>query len=232
MRHAVLFDLDGTLLRGESQFSFLLWCLRSGVAPRLRALPVVVQYASYLSGISCDALKLRQSGFGLLRGISVERLENAANEFFQANLATGFRRQALPLVEAHRAQGHLIVLLTSACDPIANLVAASLRADALIATRLTVSKGVFTGERELPEPYGDGKRTLVERFCQERHLLAQDCFAYTDHHSDASLLEFVGHPVAANPTPKLQAIAVARGWPQINLDKDELPQFRLRREDD
>ena len=88
------------------------------------------------------------------------------------------------------------------------------------------------GERELPEPYGDGKRTLVERFCQERHLLAQDCFAYTDHHSDASLLEFVGHPVAANPTPKLQAIAVARGWPQINLEVDELPPFRLRREDD
>ena len=230
MRHAAFFDLDGTLLRGESQFAFLLWCLRSGIAPRLRALPVLVQYASYLSGVSRDAFKLRQSGFGLLRGISVEQLENAASEFFQANLAAGFRRQALPLVEAHRAQGHLIVLLTSACDPIANLVAANLRADALIATRLLVSKDAFTGERELPEPYSDGKRTLVERFCQERKLLAQDCFAYTDHHSDASLLEFVGHPVAANPTTKLQAIAAARGWPQINLDADELPQFRLQRE--
>lgn len=229
MRHAALFDLDGTLLRGESQFAFLLWCLRRGVAPRLRAIPVIAQYASYLTGISRNALALRESGFRLFREISVENIEREANDFFQADLSRRFRRQAMPLIEAHRAEGHLIVILTSACRPIANLVATSVRADELIATRLLVNDGRFNGQREMPEPYGNGKSVLVERLCQTHGLCVGNCFAYTDHHSDVGLLETVGHPVVVNPTPKLQAIAMERGWRQISLDGEQTPDIRFHK---
>lgn len=222
---AALFDLDGTLLRGESQFSFLLWCVRRGVVPRVHAIPIIARYASYLTGLSRDALKLRESGFRLLRGIAVERLEDAAGEFFHARLEDGFRRQARPLIEAHRVKGDLIVLLTSACSLVAKRVAATLEVDVVIATQLLSSEGRFTGKRELPEPYGDGKRVLVERLCHERMLSAHDCVAYTDHHSDVSLLELVGVPIAVNPTPKLRAIAVERGWLQADLDANELPNL-------
>ena len=223
MSAAAFFDMDGTLLRGESQFSFLLWCLRNGLVPAFHALPAVVQYASYLLGISSDALRLRQSGVNLLRGISTDQFANVAKAFFQTRLTAGFRRQALPVIEAHRAKGHLIVVLTSASEPVANLVAGKLRADAVIATRLLVRDGVFTGERELPEPYGDGKRVLVERFCLAQQLSPQDCFAYTDHHTDVSLLEFIGHPIAANPTRKLRSIAEAKKWPIVDLDSTAMP---------
>lgn len=222
MSRAAFFDIDGTLLRGESQFSFMLWCLRRGVAPRLRALPVLAQYGCYLAGLSCDAVRLRQSGFRLLRGIPVQQIEDSAAAFFRADLSRRTRRNANALLEAHRANGNLVVLITSTCAPLANLVGTHMRADAVISTRLIVDEGVFTGECELPEPYSDGKRVLVQQFCSERKLLPSDCFAYTDHHTDTALLEFVGHPVVVNPTRRLRAIAANRGWPQVNLDAEEL----------
>jgi len=228
MSHAAFFDLDGTLLRGESQFSFLLWCLRRGVAPRLRALPVLAQYGSYLVGLSSNAVALRQAGFRLLRGIPVRRIEHSAAEFFRADLSGRFRRNAVSLLEAHRANGDLVVVITSACNLLANLVGAHLQADAVLSTRLVVADGVFTGSRELPEPYGDGKRILVERFCMDRGLVPAECHAYADHHSDTMLLEYVGHPVIVNPTRRLRSIAAKRGWPQVNLDAKELPALLTR----
>lgn len=223
MSKAAFFDIDGTLLRGESQFSFILWCLRRGVAPRLRALPVLVQYGSYLAGLSRDAVKLRQSGFRLLRGIPVRHVEDSAAEFFHADLAGRLRCNAVSLLEAHRANGDLVVVITSTCEPLANLVGAHLQADAVLSTRLVVANDVFTGDREMPEPYGKGKRVLIEKFCTERGLLPAECHAYADHHSDIPLLELVGYPTAVNPTKRMRQACTQRGWKVVDLER-ELPK--------
>lgn len=218
MNAAAFFDMDGVLLRGESQFSFLVWCLRRGVAPRVRALPVIMRYAAYLAGFSGDALKLRESGFALLRDVRVEKLERSALQFLEENQMPRVRRQAAPLIKSHRTQGNLVVLLTSACEPLALAVAGQFGFDAVISTRLLTRSGFYTGRRDLPEPYGAGKQLLVKQFCENRSISPADCFAYADHHTDAPLLEFVGHPVAANPTPKLESLAKAKQWPIVDLD--------------
>ena len=178
-------------------------------------------------GVSHDGLGLRRSGFALLKGLSCERLEKAATEFCAGTLAHQLRRQAIPLVEAHRQQGHLTVLVTSACEPVARPVADKLGVDALVATRLAAKDGICTGARVLPEPYGAGKRLLVERFCAEHGVSPEESFAYSDHHSDAPLLEAIGHPVAVNPTRKLRGIAAARGWAVLDLDAAKLPDLAL-----
>ena len=144
MRAAAFFDLDGTLLQGESQFSFLIWCARRRIVPPVRSLSVAIQYVSYLLGFSRDALRLRESGFNLLRGIAVERLEKAGVEFFHSCLTSHFRKQALPLIETHRSRGDVIVLLTSACELVASPVAEWMRADAVIATNLVKDGGIVT----------------------------------------------------------------------------------------
>lgn len=227
MKAAAFFDMDGTLLCGESQLSFLLWCWWQHLAPPVRSLWVVGRYAEYVLGVSRDGLGLRESGFALMKGLSSERLEKAAAAFCAGRLGRGLRRQAVPLVEAHRQRGHVTVLVTSACEAVAGPVAEKLGVDALVATRLAAKDGVCTGERVLPEPYGPGKRLLVERFCAEHGVSPKESFAYSDHHSDAPLLEAIGHPVAVNPTRKLRGIAAARGWGVLDLDAAELPDLAL-----
>ena len=223
MSKAAFFDIDGTLLRGESQFSFLLWCIRRGLVPLHRALPVVARYAGYLAGVSADARKLRASGYRLFQGLPVSQIDSEAEIFFRENLANRFRLHAKALVEAHRSNGHLVVLITSTCAPVARVIATQLQPDALIATNLVAVAGVFTGERELPEPYGKGKRALVEKFCTKHELTPAECYAYADHHSDVTLLELVGYPTSVNPTKRLNRTCVKRGWNIVDLDR-ELPK--------
>ena len=140
-----------------------------------------------------------------------------------ARVGSALRRQAIPLVEAHRQRGHVTGLVTSACEAVACPVAKKLGVDALVATRLVERDGVCTGERILPEPYGAGKRFLAEAFCAEHGVSATDSFAYSDHHSDMPLLEAVGHPVAVNPTRRLRGVAGLRGWSVLDLDQATLP---------
>ena len=225
---AAFFDLDGTLLHGESQLGFLFCGLRHGVAPPFRSVLVAAKYAGYLLGLSQDAKHLRASGFALFEGVLVERLEAIGTEFFKSNLAHRIRRQSAALVAAHKKCGHTTVLVTSACELVARPFAARFGFDAIIATRLLTRNGFYTGERELPEPYGAGKRQIVERFCNQHSITPSDSFAYTDHHSDLSLLEFVGHPVAVNPTRKLQSIAAKKKWPTMNLDSLSVPTLTFQ----
>lgn len=222
-KNAAFFDMDGTLLHGESQLGFLFCGLRRGVAPPFRSLLVTAKYAGYLLGLSQDAKQLRASGFALFAGVSVERLEAIGREFFKSKLAHRIRRQSVALVAAHQKCGHTTVLVTSACELVARPFAARFGFDAIIATRLLTRDGFYTGERELPEPYGEGKRQIVETFCGNNFISPGDSFAYTDHHTDLSLLEFVGHPVAVNPTRKLQSIAAIKKWPTMNLDSLAVP---------
>jgi HAD superfamily hydrolase (TIGR01490 family) len=228
MKAAAFFDLDGALLAGDVQFAFLAWrwARRLGLSSRARG--IAARCVGDILGCAGDAIRLETSGFAFLGNVPVQLLEEDCAEFFATVLLYRLRRQAEALIETHRAQGHMTVLLASACEPLASPVAAWLRVDALIATPLLASGGRYVGPRELPEPRGPGRRALVERFCERRNLSRRDSFAYADHPADAPLLDWVGHPVAANPSRGMRRLARAREWPVLDLDEAALPQSFLR----
>jgi HAD superfamily hydrolase (TIGR01490 family) len=227
MKAAAFFDLDGALLAGESQCAFLAWrwARRFGLSSRARG--IAATHGCVLLGRARDAIRLGTSGFAFLENIPVQRLEDDCAEFFATILLYRLRRQAAALVETHRAQGHLTVLLTSACEPLAGPVAAWLRVDALIATPLLAIGGRYVCSRELPEPYGRSRRALVGRFCDRRNLSLPDSFAYADDQLDAPLLGLVGHPVATNPSQRMRRTARALEWPILDLDETALPRSFL-----
>jgi len=218
-----LFDMDGTLLNGESQLSFLLWCMRRGIAPRWRSFPVIAAYLAYLTGFSKDAVRLRTLGFGLFAGLNVARLDQAGLVFFHTRLKQRLRPKSAALVNWHRLKGHHTALVTSACATVAEPVAAYLGVDTLISTVLQKENGVYNGRRDMPDPYGAGKVLLAESLCAGLGLSLYDSYAYSDHESDAPLLIKAGHPVVAHPTQRMKKLAVVHGWTEINLDgPDEL----------
>lgn len=224
MKIAAFFDMDGTLLRGESQLSFLLWCMGRGIAPRWRSVPVMLAYLLYLAGISKDAVRLRSLGFGLFSGLNVEMLDAAAVEFFNTRLKNRIRSKSADLVNWHRQQGHNTALVTSASAAVAAPVAVYLEVDTLISTALQSENGVYTGRRAMPDPYGEGKALLVESHCADFGFSLAHSYAYSDHESDAPLLIKVGHPITAHPTRRLRNLAFVHGWSEIHLDGPDEPQ--------
>ncbi len=227
MKTAAFIDLDGTLLRGESQFSFMMQCWSHGLIARIGSMKVILTYAAYVMEIMHDAGRLRDAGFMLMHGLSNSDLEQVGKKFAETTLMKKLRKDSIPLLAAHKTKDHLLVLVTSACELIACPFACLLGIDHVIATRLKRNNGLFTGQRESPEPYGHGKRTLVERFAIEHGVSLADSYAYSDHHSDLSLLELVGHPRVVHPTRELKKLATARGWEPMSLDENHNGTFGL-----
>jgi len=99
-------------------------------------------------------------------------------------------------------------------EPIAELLGVT----SVIATRLQVHEGRYTGEIEF-YAYGENKATAIVDLAQQRGYALPDCFAYSDSVTDLPMLRAVGRPHAVNPDKLLRREAVERGWPVLDFSK-------------
>jgi phosphoserine phosphatase len=95
-------------------------------------------------------------------------------------------------------------------------IGALLGAESVIASRMRITDGCYTGEMEL-YAYGEAKATQVRVLAEQRGYSLPHCYAYSDSVTDLPMLEAVGHPHAVNPDRALRRIAARRGWPVLSF---------------
>ncbi len=83
----------------------------------------------------------------------------------------------------------------------------------MLYTRLEVEDGCFTGRVVEPICFEEGKIYWLQQLVEEQGIDLAKSWFYTDSITDISLMDIVGHPVAANPDPLLYRVAVRRRWP-------------------
>ena len=99
-------------------------------------------------------------------------------------------------------------------EPIGEL----LGADRVIASRLTVEDGRYTGVIEY-YAYAEEKARAIRELAEEQGYDLAECFAYSDSITDRHMLEVVGHPHAVNPDRELRRLAHEQGWPVLVFDR-------------
>jgi HAD superfamily hydrolase (TIGR01490 family) len=215
----VLFDLDHTLLAGDSD---VLWCeflMDKGLLDRAQfAARNADMEARYKAGtVSAQAF----AGFyvGTLAGHSPASLDALRREFLRSMIVPRIPAKAAALVESHLGRGDLCVMTTATNRYITELTAAHLRIPHLVATEAQVEHGRFTGRPEGVLNMREGKVTRLHAWLRERgeRLDAFASTAYSDSINDQPLLEAVDEPVAVDPDPRLMALAAGRGWRQLSL---------------
>jgi HAD superfamily hydrolase (TIGR01490 family) len=148
-----------------------------------------------------------------------------------------FFAQALERVTWHARQGHKIVFLTGALEPLARGVARTLEVELaargitltirVLATRLEESDGRWTGRILGEAVFGEAKARAAKRLAEELRLDLDRCYAYGDSLNDKELLAAVGNPAAVNPSKKLASLALSQGWPMLAWkEKGKLTQKR------
>ena len=148
-----------------------------------------------------------------LRGQREDDLRRVCDRWFAEKVAPHITAGACAAVAEHRAQGHLLAVLTTSTPYGSEPLGAHLGIPHVLCTRPEVQDGVFTGAIAGSVCFGRGKVRVAEAFAREHDVDLSASWFYTDSYSDLPMLERVGHPVAVNPDFRLRRLARARGWP-------------------
>lgn len=214
------FDLDGTLIAGYSIVALAWETARRGarqgeLRQSLRVMRDLLRQRTKGSGTNYHRLVRRVTRS--LAGISEQTLSELGERAYHNTLARSLFREAIALVEAHRAAGHHLVIVSAASQYQVEPIARVLGIEEICCTRLEVIDGNFTGKVITPMCYGEGKTLAARRIARRQGVPLADCWFYTDSSADLPLLKEVGHPVAVNASDRLGAHARAEQWPQLDF---------------
>jgi HAD superfamily hydrolase (TIGR01490 family) len=210
-RRAALFDMDRTLVRIDSATLYVRYQRAKGQATLRDTLRVAWWMAKYTLGV-IDAERVAKQALRSFRGKEEVWLEKACEELFLHYMLPHVAEAGRGAVERHRSAGDVVAIVTGATPYAALPLARELGIEHVIATRLEVEAGRFTGNVSPPLAYGKGKIVLAERLAEEQGFSLEEATFYSDSITDLPLLERVRTPIVVNPDRRLRRVARARGW--------------------
>ena len=214
-----IFDLDNTLLRGDSDHVWGEFLVERGAVDRQRfAAENDRYYAAYLAGTLDIYEFLEKHQLRPLAEHNRTQLERWRTEFMRTKIQRLITPAALALVDRHRARGDTLLIITATNQFITAPIAAEFGIPHLIATDPEEVDGQFTGRVRGVPSYREGKVTRLSDWLRDRHETLDDSWFYSDSHNDLPLLNLVTHPVAVNPDETLAEYARTRGWPVVTLE--------------
>lgn len=215
-----LFDLDNTLLSGDSDFEWAQFLISQGVLDReayeARNLEF---YEQYKAGTLDIHVFLDFQLKPLSRHLR-SQLDAWHRIFMQTRILPMIGSKARDLVHHHRAQGHRLVIITATNSFVTAPIAREFGVPELIATEPEQSAGEFTGLASGVPCFREGKVTRLEAWLAQQTAdwsSIERSWFYSDSHNDIFLMERVSDPIAVDPDPQLSQVARERGWPVISL---------------
>lgn len=212
-----IFDLDNTLLAGDSDYLWGTFLTERGIVDEEEFERENERfYREYKDGI-LDIYEFLRFSFRPLRENRLEDLEHWRQDFLREKIDPIILPQGQELIERHREAGDKLLIVTATNEFVTAPIAQRLRIPNLIATVPAQSNGRYTGEVAGTPSFREGKvERLMDWLRETRADLAGSTF-YSDSHNDIPLLERVDHPVAVDPDEHLQRHAQENCWPTISL---------------
>lgn len=216
----VLFDLDNTLLAGDSDFEWAQFLISKGVLDReLYEVRNATFFEQYKAG-TLDIHEFLNFQLAPLARHQRHELDAWHAEFMAKQIRPRLSDGARGLVSGHLETGALCAIVTATNSFITGPIARELDITHLIATVPAQQDGQFTGQPRGTPAFREGKIERVERWLEELGLyfgsFRRTSF-YSDSLNDLPLLSRVSNPVAVDPDPTLEAHALAHGWQIMHL---------------
>lgn len=213
-RSAAFFDLDKTIIAKSSMLAYSKTFRKHGLLNR-RALAQAIYAQIIFQLVGADEKKmerLRGAALELTKGWNHNKVKDLVNETMHDVVVPIIYDDAIDLIEKHKSQNDLVVIVSSAPMEVVEPIAIHLGVDKFIATTARLDEdGNYSGELEFYS-YGSFKPQAVKKIAEEFNIDLTKSYAYSDSITDVPLLESVGFPVAVNPDKELARIAKEREW--------------------
>jgi HAD superfamily hydrolase (TIGR01490 family) len=212
-----VFDLDNTLLAGDSDYLWGVFLVENGVVDAEHyARSNERFYREYQDG----TLDIHSYGAFVLQPL-VERklgeMQALRARFINERVVPMVAPGARPLLDRHRSAGDTLLITTATNRFVVEPIAQLFGVEHLLATDPEVIDGRYTGRLHGTPNFQAGKVTRLRAWLDRDQPRFEHISAYSDSHNDLPLLEMADRAVAVDPDPTLRAAAAARGWEIISL---------------
>ena len=212
-----LFDLDNTLLGGDSDYLWGRFLVEQGIVDGdAYEQQNQIFYDQYKAG-TLDIQAFLAFSLRPLAAHPPALLYAWREEFLTRLIDPIVLPEARALVQRHRAAGDTLVIITATNRFVTAPIAARFGIEHLIATEAEMHDGRYTGRSVGIPCFQGGKVERLQQWLREQGADLADSWFYSDSHNDLPLLERVAHPVAVDPDDKLAQHARRRGWPVMSL---------------
>ena len=229
VRSAAFFDLDKTVIAKSSALAFGRPFYRDGLITRRDMVKsAYAQLMFRLGGADEQQMaRIRDHVADLCKGWRVDQVSQIVNETLHELISPYVYAEAAALIDEHRAEGRDIVVVSTSGEEMVRPIVEQLGVRDVIATRMVVEDGRYTGEVAYYAA-GPTKAEAVRELAKDRDYDLGSSYAYSDSISDVPLLETVGHANVVNPDRSLRRVAAERGWPVLEFRHPVPMSRRLR----
>lgn len=214
-----IFDLDNTLLGGDSDHAWGEFLISKGLAdPQHHAAQNNRFYQQYTEG-KLDIKAYVKFTLGPVLHLPMQELDTLHGEFMAAYIQPMILPKAIELIEGHRSKGDYCLIMSATNSFITHPIAATLKADSILATDLIRDQEYFTGDISGTPCFQQGKVSRLNEWLalqNGKYSLEKSIF-YSDSFNDLPLLNSVATPVAVDPDARLLANAKQHSWKIISL---------------
>ena len=212
-----LFDLDNTLIAGDSDFLWGCFLVEQGIVDAaLYERENQRFYDQYRIG-ELDIHEFLDFQLRPLSEHSLDTLQQWRRQYVEEKITPILLPRAQTLIDRHRQQGDTLVVITATNRFITGPIVELYDIPHLLATEPEILNNQYTGKVSGTPCFQDGKVERLSGWLVENRQSLQDSWFYSDSHNDLPLLNKVTHPVAVDPDEILERHARNNDWPIISL---------------
>jgi len=217
---AAFFDLDKTIIAKSSALAFSREFQAGGLISRGTMLrSAYSQFLYLLGGADHDQMeKMRAFMSQLVEGWDVQTVTEIVADTLHNIVDPLVYREAVELIDEHHAAGRDVIIVSTSGIEVVGPIGQMLGADHVVATRLEVDDGKYTGRIRF-YAYAENKAKAITDLARKRGYDLAGSYAYSDSATDVPMLEAVGHPYAVNPDKELRRVARERDWPVLVFER-------------
>ena len=215
-----IFDLDNTLLDGDSDYNWGLYLVKKGYLDEGEYKEQNQKFFEEYQAGKLDIFAFAEFQFQFLKNNTRKFLNEVRSDYINEIIKPMILKKAVDLVRQHKEAGDRLLIITATNSFITKPIGELFGIDELIGTDPEEHLGEFTGKVKGTPSFKEGKVTRLFDWLDEKNLKLADfekTFFYSDSHNDLALLEVVTNPVVVNGDKILLEKAQEKNWPKLNL---------------
>ncbi len=215
-----LFDLDNTLLHGDSDHAWGEFLVAEGIVDEAEFRRKNDEYYAHYRAGTLDIKNYLIFALAPITGKTDDELDGWRTRFMQSQIEAMINAATWPLLRHHQNNGDLAAIVTATNAFVTEPIAQRLGVANLIACDVEKIDGCYTGRSIGTPAFKEGKIERVTSWLAGMGKTLADfekSYFYSDSLNDLPLLKIVTDPVAVDPDETLREYAQAHGWPIISL---------------